>query len=137
MPTLPACDWFEKAAEQIVRQDKTLFQYACEHNLGLKAVECQNIVRTKEFQAAIRAERNRFYKELSTDPTRNRNTAVGQILFAIQKLLDNEQYDKAVGALTQLAKIEGWTSDAAQVSIFNDLNSKDIDALRSKLQKKV
>jgi hypothetical protein len=133
---IPAAVWYEKAAHAIVRSERTLFQYANEANLGLTATECANIARTKEFQAALRAERNRFYKELSTDPQRNRNTAVGQMVFAIQKLLDAEQWDKAVAALTQLFKAEGWTSEATQLTIFNDLNAKDIDGLREKLRKR-
>jgi hypothetical protein len=112
-------------------------RYANEHDLGLTSTECQNIVRTKEFQSAIRAERNRYYKELSTDPTRSRTTAIGQLLFAIQKLLEGEQYDKAVTALAQLFKAEGWTSDQAQLNIFNDLNAKDIEGLKKKLKEKL
>lgn len=134
--TVPRLDWYEKAAVAIVRNGKTLFQFVNENNLGLTSRECENLSRTKEFQAALRAERNRFYKELSTDPSRSRNTAVGQMLFAIQKLLENEQYDKAVAALTQLAKLEGWTSDSANVNIFQDIKAGDLDELRRKLQEK-
>lgn len=136
MSTIPPADWYEKAAVAIVRNEKTLFQWANETNRGLTSTECQNISRTKEFQNALRAERNRYYKELSTDPTRSRNTAVGQLLFAVQKLLEAENYDKAVTALAQLFKVEGWTSDSAQISIFNDLNANDIEGLRKKLKDK-
>ena len=135
--TIQRQDWYEKAVVAIVRSEKTLFQFANEHNLGLTSTECQNVARTKEFQAALRAERNRFYKELSTDPSRSRTTAIGQLLFAIQKLLDAEQYDKAVAAIAQLFKAEGWTTDSAQFNIFNDLNAKDIDGLKKKLQEKL
>ena len=103
----------------------------------LTSTECQNVARTKEFQSVLRSERNKFYKELSTDPSRSRSTAIGQLLFAVQKLLEGEQYDKAVTALVALAKLEGWTSDQAQLNIFNDLNSKDIEGLRKKLQDKM
>jgi len=134
--TIAKCDWYEKAAEAIVRQGRTLFQYCNEAKLGITSREAENIARTKEFQACLRVERNKVYKELSTDPTRSRTTAVGQLLFAIQKLLENEQYDKAVTALTNLFKIEGWTNDQASINIFNDLNAKDIDALKRKIQEK-
>jgi hypothetical protein len=136
MPTIPAAVWYDKAAEAMVRNEYTLFRFANENNLGLKSTECENIARTKEFQAALRAARNRFYKELSTDPTRSRNTAVGQLLFAIQRLLEGEQYDKAVTALSQLFKAEGWTSDQAQLTIFNELSGKDIEGLRARLRGK-
>jgi hypothetical protein len=131
---IPAADWYEKACEAIVRGERTLFQWANETNRGLTSLECQNIARTKEFMAALRVARNRYYKELATDPSRNRNTAVGQLLYLVQKMIDAEQNDKAVAALAQLFKVEGWTSDQANISIFNDLNAKDIDGLRKKLQ---
>lgn len=133
MPTIPRADWYEKAAEAIVRRGLSLFQFTNEAGLGITSRECENIARTKEFSEVLRTERNKFYKELAVDPSRSRNTAVGQLLFAIQKLLENEQWDKAVSALAQLFKSEGWVSDGAQVNIFQDLNAKDIEALRSKL----
>jgi leucyl-tRNA synthetase len=137
MPIVPAADWYEKAAVAIVRNGKTLYQWVNENRMGgLTSRECENIGRTKEFQAALRAERNRFYKELSDDPDRSRNVAVGQLLYAIQKLLEAEQYDKAVSSLAQLFKVEGWTSDQAQISIFNDLNSKDLEGLKRSLEAK-
>lgn len=134
MPTIPRLDWYEKAARAIVREEKTLYAWANENKLGLTSTECANIARTKEFQAALRAERNKFYKELATDPDRSRNVAVGQLIFAISKLLEAEQYDKAVSSLAQLFKVEGWTSDQAQINVFNELNAKDIEGLKRRLQ---
>jgi hypothetical protein len=137
MPTIPASDWYERACADMVRNGKTLFRWSNEHNKGLTSTECENVARTKEFQACLRAERNKLYAELAKDPTRSKNTALGQMLFAIQKLIENEQFDKAVAAITQLAKLEGWTTDSTQVSIINDISSKDIDALRQKLRDKL
>ena len=134
---IQASDWYEKAADAIVRQGQTLFQWSNEHNKGLTSRECENVARTKEFQNVLRRMRNQLYKELSTDPSRSRSTAIGQLLFAVQKLLEGEQYDKAVTALVALAKLEGWTSDQAQLNIFNDLNAKDIEELKKKLQDKM
>lgn len=134
MPTIPRLDWYEKAAVAIVREEKTLYAWANEAKLGLTSTECANIARTKEFQAALRAERNKFYKELATDQDRSRNVAVGQLIFAISKLLEAEQYDKAVSSLAQLFKVEGWTTDQAQINVFNELNAKDIEGLKKRLQ---
>jgi hypothetical protein len=136
MPQVPRQDWYEKAAAAIVRTGKTLYAYVNEAGLGLTSTECGNIARTKEFMAALRAERNKFYKELATDPDRSRNVAVGQLLFVIQKLLENEQYDKASASLLNLFKVEGWATDQTAINIFNDLNSKDIDGLKRRLAEK-
>jgi hypothetical protein len=105
-----------------------------EAGLGMTKRECEDILRTGEFQKVLRTERNKFFKELANDPSRNRNVAVGQLLFAIQNLLDSEHYDKAVSAIAQLFKAEGWTSDGAAINIFNELKGSDIQALRDRLR---
>ena len=133
---LPAADWYQPAARDMVRNGVTLFQWANEHDKGLLKSECESILKTPEWQAVLRAERNRFYKELANDPTRSRNVAVGQLLFAIQRLLEVEQYDKAVSALTQLFKVEGWSKDETAINIFNELNAKDFDSIRARLKTK-
>lgn len=117
-----------------MRNNTKLFAWVNENNLGITSRECEHIARTREFQAVLRAERNKFYKELANDPSRSRASAVGQLLFAIQKLLEGEQYDKAVGALGQLFKSEGWTTDAASVNIYQDITGKDMEAIRKRLQ---
>jgi hypothetical protein len=134
---VPRQDWYQRAAAVIVREHKTLFQFVNEANLGLTSRECENLARTKEFQQCLRIERNLFHKELATDSTRSRSTAVGQLVFAISKMMEAEQWDKASNAIIQLAKLEGWTSDQAQLNIFNDLNAKDIEGLKKKLQDKL
>lgn len=131
---IPIADWYERAANAIVRSGYNLFRWANENDLGLTNRDCENISRTKAWQDVLRTERNKFFKELANDPSRSKNTAVGQMLFAIQKMLDMEQYDKAVSALTQLMKAEGWLAESSSVNIFNDLNSKNIEELRKKLK---
>ena len=56
----------------------------------------------------------------------------GQLVFAIGKLIEKGQEDKAVTAIMALAKFEGWTSDGANVNVFNDLTQTDLAALRKK-----
>ena len=133
----PRQDWYDKAADAITRgNSKNLFEYCNEHNLAIRKQECDAIIKTPEWQAALRAARNKFYKELAGDPTRSRNTAVGQLLYAVQRLLDAENYDKAVAALSQLFKVEGWNKEAnQQVNIFQDLSSRDFAAIRDRLKK--
>lgn len=129
-----ANDWYDKAANAMVRNGKSLFQWTNENNKGLKKLECDEIAKTPEFMLALRTARNKYYKELATDPTRSRNTAVGQLLYAVERLMDAGLYDKAVAALSQLFKVEGWSNDQTQVNIFQDLNAKDIEALRKKIK---
>jgi len=116
----------------MVREQIPLFRYTNEHDLGLTQRECESVVRSRAFMEILRLRRNLYYKELANDPSLTRTAVKGQLVFAITKLLEKGMEDKAVAAIMNLAKLEGWTTDQANVNIFNDLNQKDIDALRKK-----
>lgn len=126
--------WYEKAAAIMVVEGCSLFAATDRLGLGIRNAECENIVRTKAFKKVLETERNKLYKELANDPSRNRTAAVGQLVFIINRMVELEQYDKAAKAIMDLAKLEGWTSEQTTLNIFNDLNAKDLAALRAKFQ---
>lgn len=134
MSQKPTEHWYEKAADAIVREGKSLFQFANESDLGLTSRECENVLRTKAFQEVLRNRRNLYYKEIAQDPSLSRAAVKGQLVLAITKMLEKEQYDKAANAIMQLAKLEGWTSDGTNVNVFNDLTHKDLLALKDKFK---
>lgn len=132
----PTEHWYEAAADSMIREGKSLFNYTNEANLGLTARECENILRTKKFQEILRTRRNLFYKEVANDASLSRAAVKGQLVFAISKMLENGQFDKAANAIMQLAKLEGWTSDGTNVNVFNDLSQADLVKLREKFNGK-
>jgi hypothetical protein len=134
LPERPTEHWFEKAADAIVREGKSLFQYTNEADLGLTSRECDNTLRTKAFQEVLRTRRNLYYKEIAQDPSLSRAAVKGQLVLAINKMLEKEQFDKAANAIMQLAKLEGWTSDGTNVNVFNELTAKDLATLRDKFK---
>lgn len=134
MPERPTEHWYEAAADAIVREGKTLFAYANEADLGLISRECENIVKTKYFQEVLRTRRNVYYKEIANDPSLSRASFKGQLAVAIQKMMENQQYDKAAAAIMSLAKFEGWTSEGTNVQVFNDLSHADLIKLREKFK---
>ncbi|CAN5950550.1 unnamed protein product [Sphagnum jensenii] len=95
----------------IVREGRSLFAATNEMNLGMTNRECENISKTQAFQEVLRTRRNLYYKEIANDPSLTRNAVKGQLVLAINKMLEKELYDKAANAIMQLAKLEGWTSD--------------------------
>lgn len=135
MPEKPQEHWYDAAANAIVREGKTLFKYSVEKDLGLTSTECENIQRTKKFQEILRTQRNLYYKELALDGTLTKTAVEGQMIFAITKLLENGQYDKAVAAMMSLAKIKGWQTDSASVNIFQQMTGGDISKLKETLAK--
>lgn len=130
----PVEHWYSQAAAIMVRDGLSLFGATNMLDLGIRNSECEVIQLTPEFQAVIRAERNKFYKELADDPTRSRRAAVGRLVFLVDRLIEREQFEKAANALMQLAKLESWISEGANISIFQDLSQKDLEALRIKFK---
>lgn len=128
----PTEHWYEKACDAIVREGKSLFAYSNEADLGLTNRECGNILQTKAFQEVLRTRRNIYYKEIANDSSLSRAAVKGQLVLAITKMLEKEQYDKAANAIMQLAKLEGWTSDGTNVNVFNELTARDLAELRTK-----
>lgn len=136
MPEKPTEHWYEKACDAIVREGKTLFAFSNQEDLGLTNRECENILKTKGFQEVLRTRRNVYYKEIANDASLSRAAVKGQLVLAITKMLEKEQYDKAANAIMQLAKLEGWTSDGTNVNVFNELTAKDLADLRTKFTPK-
>jgi len=111
-----------------------MFNYTCRKDLGLTQKECENVLRTQAFQETYRVRRNIYYKELANDPSMSKTAAEGMAIFAIIKLIEKGQEDKALNGIIQLAKLKGWTSDNANVNIFQDLSAKDLAQLRKKFE---
>jgi hypothetical protein len=127
--------YFARLAEFMVREDKDIFVSATELELGLTSDECSKVSKNKTFQKLLRGERTKQYNELARDPQRSKDTLVGKAIFAIDKLLEAENYDKAMTGILSLAKIEGYVGNDTNVNVFSGLSTQDMEALRKRLKK--
>lgn len=136
MPTSPEQSWFARAAEKMVREEKTLYLVAQELELQLTTRECENIARTKAFQKVLWEARNVYHKELANDPSRNKNSLVGTMLMAANKLMEEGKYDKAAEVLFKLARIEGYVGAESQVTVIGSLSQAEIDKAKEEIKKR-
>lgn len=137
MPTAPEQSWFARAAEKMVREEKTLYAVAQELELQMTSRECENVARTKTFQKALWQARTTFHKELANDPDRNKNSLVGNMLLAANKLMEEGKYDKAAEVLFKLARIEGYVGSEANVTVIGTLSQADIDKAKEEVKKRL
>ena len=128
--------WYQKACKRMVRDQKSLFLVSNELDLGLTQKQCVDIAQTEEFGQVLRGERNRFYKELASDPNRSKMSNVGNLLFCADQLIAGKQYDKAAAVLMNIMKAEGQLEDKSTVSIFGDVTQKDIAAMGETIRKR-
>lgn len=126
--------YFQRLAVFMVENEKDIFVAATELELGLTSEECVRVTKNKIFQKLLRSERTKVYNELARDPQRSKDTLVGKALFAIDKLLELEHFDKALTGILSLAKIEGYVGNDTNVNLFSGLSTKDMEQLKVKLK---
>jgi len=127
-------EWFEAAAALMVRHSLSLRQAALEQGTVLSVEESDLISRRKEFQRVLWSERQKYYKELASDPHRGKSTIIGRIEHAVTKLLDAGEWDKAIEGLIKLAKIEGLLGSDQNINIYGNLSAKDIAEVKKQIQ---
>lgn len=137
MPSVPEQSWFQRAAEKMVREEKNLYAVAQELELALTSRECDNLSRTKAFQRVLWDERTKYHKELANDPNRNKNSLIGNMLLAAERLMGEGKYDKAAEVLFKLARIEGYVGAESQVTVIGSLSQEDIDKAKVEVRKKL
>jgi hypothetical protein len=127
--------WFQEVAGMMARESSlTLRQAALRLGLAMSPEEAQLFERRKEFQRILLAEQIKYYDELGSDPRRTKNVLLGQMVYAIQKLLDESAWDKALAGGIQLAKVAGWVGAESEVNIIEGLSQKDLEEVRAKLK---
>jgi len=119
----------------MVQYEKDIWVAATELDLGLTSEECVRVTKNKIFQKLLRGERTKVYNELARDPQRSKDTLVGQAIHSIAKLMEAEQYDKALTGILSLAKIEGFVGSDTNINVFSGLSTKEMADLKAKIKK--
>lgn len=134
----PELIWFRKAAEKVAREGKSFLHVLDEMKIdGMRPQEADELYRSKSFQTVLRAERHRYANELANDPQFSKNTAIGMMMIAIQKLMEEGEWDKALEGITKLSKLTGWQGMDTQVAVFGDLKGKEFEQLRKDIESRV
>lgn len=132
---LPEPEWYRKAATKMVREGKNLLLVVDEMGLeGLTSRDIESVHKSNTFQAILRNERLRFATEIARDPALSKDAAVGMMLQAIEKLMAEGEWDKALEGVTKLAKLAGWIGADQQVNVFADLKQKDYEELKKQIE---
>lgn len=126
--------FYARLAAIMVREDKNCWQAATDLELGLTNEECTLLMKNQRFQQILRTERLKLYNELASDPNRSKHTLIGQAMFCVEKLMEQDSYDKALAGLLNIAKIEGFVGSDTNVNVFAGLSSRELAELKQKLK---
>jgi hypothetical protein len=127
--------WYVKACAKMVREGKAFFAVTNEMDLGLTKAQCNELEITTDFQQVLRGERYKYYKEISTDPNRSKNTNIGNLLYCADELMRKGQHKEAANVIMNVMKAEGQLEDKTTVNIFGDVTAKDLAAMRERISK--
>ena len=125
--------WYAKVAELMVRDQISFRNAISELEIPLANDEAVRIERNKVFKKTLLAEQNRFYAELADDPTRNKASLIGEMLFCARKLMLEHSFDKALEGFFKVARTEGIIGPETNVNVFHDLSAKDISEAKIRL----
>lgn len=126
--------WFARAAKLMIREAKSFATVVDELEIpGLRPQDLDRLQKSEAFQAALRSERHKYANEVANDPKLGKSTAVGMMMLAIERLMGEGEWDKALEGLQKLAKLTGWTGPDNQVTVFADLKGKEIEELKRQI----
>lgn len=128
--------WYERVADRIVRESVSFPQAAALEGLALTTDECEKYQKRREFQRVLQAKRNHFYAELGTEPSKNKNVLVGQMIYCINQLIRGGDYKDALDGILKQARVEGFVGGDQEVNVFGGLSAKEFDQLRDVIQTK-
>ena len=137
MPAIAEQPWWQPVAELCAREGLSVREAATRLRIEIDNEAAANTFRTKGFQKILRNERQRFYMEIAADPTWSRKTAVGKMLYLVDRLMDAGEHDKALEGLLKVARVEGWLSGETQVTVFNQLTDKEIAEIKQRAAERV
>jgi hypothetical protein len=137
MPRKPEEPYFHKVAERMVREGVSFRVAATEEGVNLTSIEAENIFRTKAFQKVLWEQRHKYAQEVANDPGATKVSAAGMMLIAIQKLLEEAQWDKAIAGIEKLAKLQGWMGIEGQVNVFAGLSEREYEQVKKKLEQRL
>jgi hypothetical protein len=126
--------FYDKLADFMVRHQKGVFEASIELDLGLRKEECEQLYKQIAFQRVLRTARIKLANEIGQDPNIQKETMLGMLFVCIQKLMEQDQYDKAGTQVVNYAKIAGMTAPDAGVNLILGLSGKELAEMKKKIQ---
>jgi hypothetical protein len=126
--------YFARLAEQMVRNNQTVWQASVELGLGLRDEEAKKLSLNPAFQQVLYQRRNQIAKEIATDPQRDKNTTIGKMVICMDRLMNDDAWEKAANVGMNILKAEGHVGAESAINVFAGLSAKDIDAMKRKLK---
>lgn len=124
-------------ARLMVQNQLSFVQAVKELKLALEGYECDVLQKRADWKKTLREAKNAFHADVANTPGRNKSSAIGMMQVAIENLMAEGEYDKAVSAIEKLAKLEGWVGSDSNINIFAGLTAREIAEQKAKVLEEI
>ena len=131
----PLRNWHIRCAEAMVANFWTFRQAAQELEIPLTMEEADKVEKSREFRNVLESARLRYWEELATNPSRNKESTIGEMIWLCRQLEREGSFDKALEGFYKIARICGWLDADTNVNIFGKITQADIEQARKELEK--
>jgi hypothetical protein len=125
--------WYPEVIDAMIREGLTFS--AAAQAMGIKftsAKEEASHERRKAFQRRYWAMSNAYHNEIGSNPTLNKEVAVGYGMQSLKRLSERGDDDKVATLLKTIADIAGWNRDETQISIIAGFSQAELDTIKAK-----
>jgi hypothetical protein len=120
----------------MVQNQQSFAQAVKELKLPLEGYECDVLQKRADFKKILRQEKYAHHTEVAATPGRSKANILGMMQIAIDNLMAEGEWDKAISAMEKMAKLENYVGPDS-VNIIAGLTARDIAEAREKLQNKI
>ena len=128
-------DWWITAVDIMARSGCSLVMAATELGEKVTSEEANKVLRKKAFQDLLWEAKHRHFNQLGSNPNFKKDTAIGKLLDLSRKLEEEGNFDRSAEVLFKIAKLNNWVGPESTVNVFGDLNERDLQAIREKIEK--
>jgi hypothetical protein len=95
--------------------------------------EADNFQKRDAWERVLRFERYKYLEELAADPQRTKNVLLGGMVYDIQRLREDGNYEKSLDGSLKLARVEFGIAEN-QVNVLGTLNQEEINKVRERIK---
>ena len=125
--------WYRDVASAMLRDILPFRAALAALNIQISNAEADRIEYSAAFKKQLDIEQQLLYQELAANPNFNKQSVIGGMLHAVQQLLREGDFDKAVNGFMAIAKLQGWLGVESNVNVMLGVTQRDIEEARKKI----
>ena len=125
--------WFSAVAKLMVKTGLNFRRAAETEGIPLTPEEADNLQKRDAWERVLRFERYKYLEELAADPQRTKNVLLGGMVYDIQQLRADGNYEKSLDGSLKLARVEYGLAENT-VNVLGTLNQEEINKVRERIK---